>query len=231
MGRLNFGDKAAQLVSERIARPESTIATLKTLPANKRVDGMIAQILSGDAKNTLWVWRDAATASGDDVLAIRPSDLTAAQAGRWMRAPGFAQLVLPITATMPNGTVLLTVPSNTILKLEEFAIGVPSLVFTGASNAAIAVSSSNHPGHTGIGNFLPSAVATNLNHWFSPTANGTGVAFNMHMVASGTFDSHNNKRPWMKGGDTIKLDVMGANFGTGLGSILVACNVLQNPGT
>lgn len=228
MGRLNWGDKAAQQVSERVARPESTIATLKTLPANKRVNGMVAHILTGDAADTLWHWVDASTVTGDDVLAITPSD--APSTGRWLRLPGSSMLVLPFTATMPNNTVLLTVPSGSLVKLNEFAWGAPSLVFTGASNAAVAVSSSNHAGHTGVGGFLGSAVATNLNQWFSATANGTGVSFNMGLVASGTFDTDATKRPWMKGGDTIKLNVMGANFGTGMGSVLVACEVLRNPG-
>lgn len=228
MGRLNWGDKAAQLVSERTARPESTIATLKTIPANKRVNGMIVHILTGDAQNTQWHWVDASTTTGDDVLAITPSDNPSA--GRWLRLPGFAMLALPFLATTPNNTVLLTVPSGSILDPLEFAWGAPSTVFTGASNAAVAVSSSNHPGHTGVGAFLGSAVATNLNQWFSATGNGTGCAFNMGSVASGTFDTVLNRRGFMKGGDTIKLNVMGANFGTGAGSVLVACNVLRNPG-
>lgn len=229
MAKLLHGDAAARLVSERIAKPETNLATLRQIPANKRVEGMVVEILEGDARNTFWHWESASTVTGDNILAVNPDD--APSTGRWMRSPGRAMLVLPFLATTPNATVLLTVPSNTIIKLDEFAWNVPSLVFTGASNACVGVSSSNHVGHTGVGNFLPSAVATHLNHWFSPTANGTGVAFNMGMVASGTFDSHNTKRPWMKGGDTIKLDVVGANFGTGIGSVLMACDILQNPGT
>jgi hypothetical protein len=229
MSALKYGDAAARLVSQRVAAPETSIATLKQIPADKRAQGMVVQIMTGDARNTLWQYESTSATTGDDVLCITPSD--APSAGRWMRMPGYALLRLPFAATTPTGTNLLTVPSNSILRLEDFAWGGVSLVFTGAANCGVAVSSSNHPTHTGVGAFLPSAVATNLNNWFSGTANGTGIPFNMGLVASGTFDTHNNKRPWMKGGDTIRLDVIGAQFGTGIGAVLVACNVLQNPGT
>ncbi|HVJ17243.1 MAG TPA: hypothetical protein VM686_17560 [Polyangiaceae bacterium] len=181
---------------------------------------MVAHVLDS---NTLWQYESASTVAGDDVLAVKPNDNPSA--GRWMRMPGAALLRLPFYATTPSGTNLLTVPSGSILAPKEFGVAV-SRVFTGASNAAIAVSSSNHPGHTGVGGFMGSCVATQLNNAFT----GTGSTFLMGPIASGTFDSFANRRTWMKGGDTIRLDVIGAQFGTGVGAILVECDILQNPG-
>lgn len=222
--KLLFGDRAAQLVSERIGASVATLTVLKQTPANRRVEGQVFHVTMND---TWWHWNDEATATGDDVLAVNPND--APTTGRFMRMPGHALLRLPFTATMPTGTNLLTVPSNTILELQDFGVYV-SRIFTGASTACVAISSTNHPAHTGVANFAGSCVQTQLNQMFSATAAGTGVDFQMAPIASGTFDSHATKRAWLKGGDTLRHDVIGAAFGTGIGDWLVSCNILKNPG-
>ena len=222
--KLLFGDRAAQLVSQRIGAPVATLTVLKQTPSDRRVDGQIFHVLDDD---TFWHWNDEATATNDDVLAVNPND--APTTGRFMRLPGAAMLALTFYATTPTGTNLLTVPSNTILQPLEFGVKV-TRIFTGASTAAVALSSTKHPSHTGIANFAGSCVQTQLNEMFSATAAGTGVDFQMAPVASGTFDTHDNKRRWMKGGDTFRHDVIGSAFGTGIGQWLVACNILKNPG-
>lgn len=222
--KLLHGDRAAQLVSERIGASVATLAILKQTPADRRVDGQLFHVTTDD---TIWQWTDAAVATGDDLLAVTPND--APSAGRFMRLPGAAMVALPIQANTPTGTNLLTVPSNTLLQPLDFAYRV-SRVFTGPSNAAIAVSSSNHRGHTGVGGFAGSMVQTQLNQVFSATAAGTGIAFAMCPVASGTFDTIDNRRLLMKGGDTVRLDVIGSSFATGVGQVLMICNILQNPG-
>ncbi len=226
MAKLLYGDSAARLVSERIGAPETSITTLKQIPANKRVNGQVFQILTGDGQNTLWQWVDAATATGDDVLAITPSD--APSTGRFMRCPGAAMLAVTFFATTPSGTALLTVPSATILQPLDFGVRV-SRRFTGVASALAGLSSSNHFGHTGIFGFIGSMVATNLDNAFSPTSAGTAITFQMAAVASGSFDTRVNSRQWMKGGDTFRQD--GGGWGTGVGQWLISCNVLQNPGT
>jgi len=222
--RLLYGDRAAREVSERIAEKVATLTVLKQTPADRRVEGQLCHVL---ADNTLWQWEPDATCSGDDVLAVNPDD--APSTGRWMRAPGAALLALPFYATTPDATVLLTVPSGSIIQPLEFGLKV-TRIFTGASNCMVGLSSTNHPGHTGAANFAGSCVATHVNHQFSATACGTGVDFRMAPIASGTWDSHANKRDWMKGGDTFRHDAKGANFGTGIGQWLVAANILKNPG-
>lgn len=214
--KLQYGDSAAREVSERIGHQVATLAILKQTPVDRRVDGQVFHVL---ADNTLWQWVDEAVAAGDDVLAATPDD--APSTGRFMRMPGGALLAMTFLATTPTGTNLLTVPSGSIVAPKEFGYRI-SRVFTGPANAALAVSSSNHPGHTGVGGFMGSMVATQLNN--------TGAAFQMSVVASGTFDTVANRRTWLKGGDTIRLDVIGANFGTGIGQVLLACDILQNPG-
>lgn len=222
--KLLHGDHAARLVSERIGAPVATLSALKSTPASRRVDGQIFHVLDS---NTLWQWVDDAVCSGDDVLAVNPND--SPSTGRFMRLPGKAVLSLDFYATTATGTNLLTVPSGSVLVLQDIAVKV-SRIFTGPSNAAVALSSSNHPGHTGIAGFAGSMVATQLSFMFSATAAATGMDFLMAPIASGTFDTVANKRTWLKGGDTLRHDVIGANFGTGVGQWLVACDILKNPG-
>lgn len=221
--RLLYGDSAARLVSQRIAEPVATIAALKQIPADRRVDGMIVQVLD---YNTVWQYSNDATSTGDDVLAVNPTD--APSAGRWMRMPGNVMLAIPFYATTPSGTALLTVPSGTILQPVDYGIRV-SRIFTGVATAVAGLSSSNYDGHTGLFNIVGSTVATQLNESFSATAAGTGVAFIMAPVASGTADHSGLRRPWMKGGDTLRQD--GGGWGTGVGEWLLSCNILQNPGS
>lgn len=222
--KLLHGETAGRLVSERVAAPVASITVLKQTPADRRVDGQTVHVL---ADNTYWQWAEDAVCSGDDVLAVTPND--SPSTGRWMRLPGAAMLALNFYATTPDGTILLTVPSGSAIQPLEFAVKV-TRIFTGASNAMVALSSSNHPGHTGTAAFAGSCVATQVNDLFSATAAGTGVDFRMAPIASGTWDSYANRRDWMKGGDTFRHDAKGANFGTGIGQWLVACNILKNPG-
>ncbi len=223
--KLLYGDSAARAVSERVGAQVASLTVLKQTPANRRVDG---QIFLVQADNTLWQWVDAAVATGDDILAVNPND--SPSTGRFMRRAGAAMLALTFMATTPDATNLLTVPSGTILQPLEFGVRV-SRIFTGASNAVVGLSSSNHWGHTGAFNFIGSTVGTFLNQTFSATAAGTGCDVQMAQVASGTFDAnYASRRLWMKGGDTFRHDAKTANFGTGVGQWLVACNILQNPG-
>jgi len=225
--KLVHGDRAAQLVSERVGAPVATLSVLKQTPADRRVDGQVFHVMEDD---TWWFWNDEAVATGDDVLAVRPNDLPSA--GRFMRMPGNAMLAIPFYATTPSGTALVTVPSNTILAPLMFGVKV-SRIFTGVATALAGLSSSNHPGHTGLFNFIGSCIATQLNQWFSATANGTGVSFLTAPVAlpGGSIASGVRESPitpWMKGGDTFRQD--GGGWGTGVGAWLVSCNILQNPG-
>lgn len=221
--RLLYGDAAARLVSQRLAEPVATLAALKQTPADRRVDGMLVHVQDS---GTVWQYSGDATASGDDVLAVNPDD--APSTGRWMRMPGNAMLAITFYATTPSGTALLTIPSGTILQPVDFAVRV-SRIFTGVATALAGLSSPNYAGHTGIFNLVGSTVATQLNESFSATAAGTGVAFIMAPVASGTADHSGLRRPWLKGGDVLRQD--GGGWGTGVGEWLLSANILQNPGS
>lgn len=227
--RLLYGDSAARLVSERIAAPVASLTILKQTPADKRVDGQIAHVQSD---NTYWQWSDDAVCSGDDVLAVNPND--APSTGRWMRLPGAATLAVPFYATTPSGTAVLTIPSGTVVQLDSFGVRV-TRAFTGVATAVAGLSSANLFGHTGAYNLAGSCIATQLNNYFSATANGTGagslliapIALGAQGVASGAIESP--IRPWMKGGDTLRQD--GGGWGTGVGAWMVSCNIVQNPGS
>lgn len=221
MSKLNYGDIAAREVSERIHAQVADLATLKSTPENQRVNGQLVLVV---ADQTIWYYDTDATLTGDDVLVVAPTSGT----GRWLRKPGAAMLAIPFYATTPTGTNLLTIPTGCLLAPREFGYRV-SRVFTGASNAAIAFSSSNHPGHTGPANFAGTLVATQLSQMFSATANGTGLDFALAPIGT-TFGTIAERRTWMKPGDTIRADIIGAQFATGVAQLLLLCDILQNNG-
>ena len=212
-----------------MAAPVASVTVMKQTPADRRVDG---QVFTCTDHDTHWVWNDEATATGDDVLAARPND--APTAGRFMRVTGATLLRIPFYATTPSGTALLTVPSNTILQLADFGVYV-SRIFTGPAASVVGLSSSNLRGHTGAYDLIGSCTPSQLNNMFSATGAGTGVDFQMAphpmpLVPTGASEFRSEfRRPWMKGGDTLRQDV-GTGYGTGIGEWLVACNVLKNPG-
>lgn len=228
--KLLHGETAGRLVSERIGAPVASLSVLKQIPADRRVDGQIFHVKDS---NTYWQFERDATCNGDDLLAVKPNDNPST--GRFMRMPGAAMLAVPFYATTPSGTALLTVPSNTLVQIDGGSIAIRvSRVFTGVATAVAGLSSSNLFGHTGPYNIAGSAIATQLNNYFSATGNGTGagaaliapLALGAQGVASGAVESP--IRPLMKGGDTLRQD--GGGWGTGVGEWLVACQILQNPG-
>lgn len=216
MGKLNYGDLAAQQVSERIAAPQLTLAALKSLTARERIHGMRAKVL---ADNSRWRFHDTSALTGDDLLVATPS----AGSGRWLREIGQALLAIPITFATADAAILLTIPAGCLLRPKEFHWKV-SADFTGGASSAIGVSSSNKTGYTTKGDLLGGAggdLAATLVASSGLAAAGT-IGAQWGTIAL--------RRPFWKPTETFRFDRIVSAFTAGSGFVLAAVDILQNDG-
>lgn len=131
--KLNYGDSAAIKVSERYAAPVATIAALKAIPADRRVDGM--QVLVA-ADNSRWRFLTAGALTGDDLLVVAPTVGT----GTWLRLPGAMGLGLPIAFGTADAAAILTIQAGTRFWAQSACWEVTA-DFTGGTASAIGLSS------------------------------------------------------------------------------------------
>jgi len=216
MTTLHFGDRAAQLVSERVAAPCATLSALKDNNPRSRSNGQLAVVL---ADGSVWRFVEASTLTGDDVLIVTPTD--APSAGRWVRAPGAAKLVLPITYATADATALLTLQAGTVLNLRELFWTITTS-FTGGSSSAIGVSS-NKTGFSTKGDLLGGAsgnVLADLTTTLSPTVGTIGAGF----------DTLAKRRALWVATNTIRFDKITSSFTAGVGAVNCIVDILQNDG-
>jgi hypothetical protein len=74
--KLVYGDLAAREISERIAAATASTTTMKAIPADRRVDGMLGIVL---ADSSLWCF-DADSSAGASSTVLVPD----AGSGRWL---------------------------------------------------------------------------------------------------------------------------------------------------
>lgn len=74
--KLLYGDRAAREVSERIAAATATTTTLKAMPADRRVDGMLVVVLND---YSCWVFEGASVAGASSTVLVPD-----AGNGRWV---------------------------------------------------------------------------------------------------------------------------------------------------
>ncbi len=75
--KLVYGDRAAREVSERVAAATATTTTIKAIPADRRVDGMLCVVLND---YSLWTF-EGASAVTPSTTVLQPD----AGSGRWHR--------------------------------------------------------------------------------------------------------------------------------------------------
>lgn len=216
--KLNYGDIAAQKVSERIAALVATVAELKTIPADRRVDGMRAIIA---ADNSRWRFHGTSALTGDDLLVIAPS----AGSGVWLREPGGVDLKIPIAFGTLDAAVLFTAQAGQRFWLQSAAWEVTA-DFTGGASSAIGLSSNKATptAWTTKGDILGGAtgdVAATLT-----AANGLNV---------GTIGTDMDTLAKIRGlilvsGNTIKFDRITSAFTAGTGFVHLMGILLNNDG-
>lgn len=191
------------------------LATFKQIVNPKhRTDGAPVRI-----NKEPWYWNAASALTADDVLVSETNDLPAA--GRLLRAPGTARLVLPFTFATADAAVLLVVPAGCLLYVHEVYWTVTADL-TGGASSALGVSS-NKTGFTAKGALLGGAsgdVAAALTAALSPA---------MGTIGSG-FDTLAKRRVLWKPGDNIRLDRVTSAFTAGAGAVNIVATVLANDG-
>ena len=212
--KLNYGDSAAQKVSERIGEPVADMATLKAIPADRRVAGQTFIVL---ADNSRWQFHGTSTLTGDDVLVAAPS----AGSGRFLRMIGGVLLKLPFTFATADTTALLTLQAGQLLSIQEVYHEVTA-DFTGGAASTIGVSS-NKTGFTTKGDLLGGAAG-------AAAAALTAAIGNCFGTIGAGFDTLAKRRVLFEPTATIKHDRITSAFTAGVGSVCVVANLLKNAG-
>jgi hypothetical protein len=192
----------------------STLAALKALPAVSRSHGQeeTVQLTTGFA--SAWIHHSTSALAGDDI-AIADCD---AGVGVWLRKPGFVDLALPFTFATADTTVLWTVPTGCIFKLES-AYWEITTAMTGGSSAAIGLSAT---GHATQGDILGGATGDVLATLTAGVKAGTIGAkmdtdlelHSMIFVATNTFI----------------FDAITSAFTAGAGNVHLVGNIVKNAG-
>lgn len=212
--KLNYGDRAAREVSERIAAPVATITALKAIPAANRVADMLVMVV---ADGSMWKFHGTSSLTGDDILVVTPT----AGSGRWLRNIGAAKLIMPIAFGTADAAVLLTVPTGCLLHLREVYWTITTS-FSGGASSAIGVSSTK-TNFTTKGDILGGAggdVAAGLTTALSPTMGTIGAAF----------DTLAKRRVHWKPADILRFDRITSVFTAGAGAVNAIVDILHNDG-
>lgn len=216
--KLNYGDIAAQQVSERIGTPVATLAALKSIPADRRVNGQLFLCL---ADNTLWKYHSSSSITGDDVLVATPD----AGSGRFLRMPGAGKFELAFTFATADAAVLLTMQAGQELAVERVLWRI-SADMTGGAASAIGVSSNK----------------TTPTNWSTKGDVHGGAAGDVAatLVASGgliagtigaDMDTLTKTRGLiLRSTDTLKFDRITSAFTAGSGAVVVVGTLMRNDG-
>lgn len=218
MGALNYGDRAARLVSQRQAAPVATIAALKAVPPAQRASGQQVLIVADGSR---WRFHPTSALTGDDLLVIAPTT----GSGRWLRVTGACDLAMPITFATADAAVLLTMPAGAVLKIEDLFWEVTA-DWTGGTNSAIGASS-NKTAPTDWstkGDLLGGATGDVLATLVASVGIVAGtVGTDMDTVAK-------RRGAIWKATDTIRFDRITSVFTAGSGNLHVFGNLLAHAG-
>lgn len=212
--KLNYGDAAAIEVSKRIGAPVATMAELKAIPGDRRVDGQTFIVLADDSR---WQFDAASALTGDDVLVATPGS----GSGRFLRMVGGVLLKLPFTFATADTTALLTLQAGQLLSIQEVYHEVTA-DFTGGAASTIGVSS-NKTGFTAKGDLLGGAAG-------AAAAALTATIGNCFGTIGAGFDTLAKRRVLFEPTATIKHDHITSAFTAGTGSVCLVANLLKNAG-
>lgn len=200
--RLGLADRGSQAVSDRIAMGQPSAAALAlAVPEKQRAEAMICRTQDG----ALWGWSAASTASDPTAqLVVTPDDGDGPVAtGRWLRRDRRCTLKLPVGFATADAAVLFTVPVGFILRVGT-ALWEVSVAWTGGTNAAIGLSSSNASYNT-KGDLLGGAggdVLAGLTAGYRGTIGAKAASQGVIVLVAG---------------DTIRFDRIADVFGAGAG--------------
>lgn len=214
MSTLQYGDRAAREVSQRMAASVATIAALKAIPAEGRTDGQIVLLVADGSR---WRFMLSSSVTGDDALVITPT----AGSGRWLRLPGACRLQFTIGFGTADAAVLWTVPTGALVNMVEFYWTITTN-WTGGTASTIGLSSTK-TGFTTKGDLLGGAAGD------AAAALTTALSPAMGTIGAG-FDTLAKRRVLWKPTEILRHDRITSAYTAGAGAVNVICDVLANDG-
>jgi len=130
-----YGDRAAREVSRRIALSVADVTELAAIPGNRRVDGMLCMVKAAPRDGGgLWRFHPSSSLTANTHLVVGTGT------GRWLRMPGAIDIGIPITFATADAAVHLTMPTGSLLQLDDLFWEVTA-DWTGGAASTIGVSS------------------------------------------------------------------------------------------
>lgn len=174
-----------------------TIADLKTFDGAKLFDQHIFQVANLNGTTARFRWTTGLTGTGDDQLLVTPT--VGAASGRFLRADDFVSLKLPYTATAPDNTTLITIPTGLRFGVVKTGLEVGTQ-FTGADTGSIGIDSNISLNAGGLGT----------------QTGGTGTAVGAFSGVQGA-EVDTPLRSMLKAGDVIRHNLLAAGYTGGTG--------------
>jgi hypothetical protein len=187
----------------------ATLAALKALAAGgpARVHGNMVDV---DADGSRWMFHSSSALTSDGILVAAPD----AGDGRWLRAPGVADLALPVAYTTADAAVLLTVPTGCRLLVRRGYWEVTT-AFAGGSSSAIGLSGPSPANSKGdVHGGASGDVEATLTAGVKAGTVGADVAAGVLLIAA----------------DTVKFDRVTSVFTSGAGNAHLVVEILRNAG-
>jgi hypothetical protein len=192
------------------AQLATTLAALKLVDPKLPEPSDVVRLADGRA----YIPSPTSTLTADDFFVVQASGVTV---GRWLLAPGFVSvLTIPFTFSTADAAALVTLPTNSVVRVDAGYWNVAA-DFTGGASSAIGLSSSNAAYNT-KGDLLGGAagdVAAAL------TAGAIKIATVGVKIARGCF---------LVGGNAIRFDRITSAFTAGSGNVVLPVYVIANPG-
>jgi len=215
----NYGDFLAQEVSGRIGTPVASVTEMKTIPADRRVNG---QLFYNLADGTVWRYHSSSALTGNDILVATPG----AGSGRFLRVPGAGKFEMPITFATADAAILMTMQAGQELLVLDLFWRV-DVSFTGGTTPAIGVSSSNKTAPTNWttkGDLLGGASGDLTATLVSSTGIVAGtVGADMDTVAK-------RRGAIWKNTETFRFDRIADAFAAGSGAVVIEGILMRNDG-
>ncbi len=192
-----------------------TLAQLRDIPVSDRRAGLLARV---DASFDPWVFDPNSSLTADNILVAAPTS----GPGRWLRAPGWCTLYLPMSSATADAAALLTMQGQQAFAVDRFAGWRVTTSFTGGTSSAIGCSSNKTTptDWSTKGDLLgggSGALAAALTAGFRPGAIGT----DMDTLAK-------VRGLVLVAGDVIRHDLIASQFTAGAGFVVVQGNLLVN---
>lgn len=191
------------------------LATLKAEESDRRAPGRIESVRAMQGRR--FYWHPTSLLTGDDQLVVRPTDVAADKAGRWLALPGqIVDLEFAFTYETADGATLYTLPTSSALLVQRGYWEITTAC-TGGSSSAIGLDS-DQTGFTTPGDLLGGA---------SGDVEATLVTGDYIL---GTVGAKQATGILLVGGKVVRYQRITSAFTAGAGKAHLVGALLANPG-